>query len=129
MTLVEHAEHELRAAGLFDEDSDYDGWLGESVLELVRTFAAQGHSGFSAYSTIDLFERVATYRALTPITSNPDEWAHIDEDVWGEPGGIWQSRRQPDLFSRDGGQTWHSVDDPRWHQRIRGWWFRRRSRR
>lgn len=70
MALVEHAERELREAGLFDEDSDYEGMLGEGVMELVRTFAAQGHSGYSAQCTIDLFRRVASYQLLNPM-KNP----------------------------------------------------------
>ena len=46
--LVEHAKTELKAAGLLDKDSDYDGMLGEAALELVEVFDKQGHSGLSA---------------------------------------------------------------------------------
>lgn len=127
MSLVEHAERELRAAGLFDEDSDYDGMLGPAALDIVRVFADQGHSGFSAALTTDIVTRLMRYEALTPITDDPDEWMHIADDVAGQPN-LWQSTRQPDLFSHDGGRSWYSVDDPRWRQRIRGWRFRRKHR-
>jgi hypothetical protein len=54
MSLVEHAEDELRRAGLFDKDSDYDGILGQAALEVVRVFANQGRSGASAANVIKL---------------------------------------------------------------------------
>lgn len=128
MSLLDHAETELRTAGLFDKDSDYDGMIGDAVKDLVRVFADQGHSGYSAALTLDVFQRVASYKALGPITNNPDEWMHVDADMAGN-ATTWQNRRQPDLFSYDVGETWYSVDDPRWHRRLRGWRFRRRINR
>ena len=79
--LVKHAERELKLAGLFDKDSDYDGELGNAVLELVKAFAAQGHSGFSAAQTIKIFQKVASYDCLTPITGADDEWNDVSEDT------------------------------------------------
>jgi len=38
----------LEQNGLFDKDSDYGGWLGEAVMEVVELVAKQGHSGGSA---------------------------------------------------------------------------------
>lgn len=62
--LVKHAEKELKKAGLFDKDSDYDGMLGEGVLELITVFASQGHSGMSAEMTVQLFERLARFKEI-----------------------------------------------------------------
>jgi hypothetical protein len=110
MGLVEHAERELRIAGLFDEDSDYGGMLGEAVLDLVRKFAEQGHSGFSALQTLAIFERVARWKPLSGLTSDPSEWMVIvDRDADGLP--VHQSRRQPSCFSRDGGRTYYDIDE------------------
>lgn len=103
MSLKDYAESELRRAGLFDADSDYGGALGPAVMELVDKFAAQGHSGFSAGLTLELFNTVASFKPLTPITSNPDEWMEVGT-------GMWQSKRQPSLFSRDGGKSWYDID-------------------
>lgn len=63
--LVDDAKRNLVAAGLFDADSDYSGMLGSAVLELVKKFAKQGHSGSSAYMTLELFDRVAKRKPLT----------------------------------------------------------------
>ena len=108
MSLVAHAKEELTRAGLFDRDSDYKGMIGEAVLELVEKFAEQGHSGFSAHLTLEVFQRVASFKTLTPITCDPSEWNYIN-DMQSEP--LWQNRRQCDCFSEDGGKTYYSVDD------------------
>lgn len=103
MSLVEHAKSELDRAGLLAKDSDYNGMVGEAVLELVEVFAAQGHSGFSAELTRSAFDRVISYKPLTPITSDPEEWHEVAD-------GVWQSTRQHSLFSNNGGKTWYDID-------------------
>ncbi len=110
MSLVEHAQKELELAGLFDEDSDYKGDTGRAVIELMEVFSKQGHSGFSAGLVLDVFERLAKYQTLTPITSDPNEWSDVSEYM----GNItsWQNCRNPSNFSDDGGQTWYDLDDP-----------------
>lgn len=113
MSLVKHAETELRLAGLFDADSDYGGALGTAVLELVKAFAAQGHSGFSAGMVRELFSTLSNWKTLTPLTSNPDEWMCVTEEMLPNGAGpMWQSKRSPGFFSRDGGATWYDLDDP-----------------
>lgn len=121
--LSTHAERELRKAGLFDKDSDYEGMLGEAVLELVKVFSAQGHSGFSAHMTMQIFQRVAMFKTLTPLTSDPDEWIDIGDMPDGKT--TWQNRRQGSCFSNDGGKTWYDIDNlTRW-QRFKRRWLRR----
>lgn len=106
--LVNHAKEELKLAGLLDKDSDYDGMLGEAVLELVEVFSKQGHSGFSAMQTLEIFNTVASYKPLTAIGASKDEWINVEENM-GEP--MWQNKRRITTFSRDGGKTWYDIDD------------------
>lgn len=106
--LVGHADSELRRAGLFGEDSDYGGMLGKAVAELIEVFAKQGHSGFSAPLVIALFTKVASYDVLSPITSDESEWEDISSMCSGTP--MWQNKRCPRFFSKDGGKTWYDVD-------------------
>ena len=40
--LIDHAKDELQRAGLFNEDSDYGGMIGNAVMELCQTFSNQG---------------------------------------------------------------------------------------
>jgi hypothetical protein len=107
--LIDHAKYELELAGLFDADSDYDGMIGKAVMELVKVFAEQGHSGFSAHQTLLLFNEVANYKPLSPIGVSADEWINVSE-MSNEP--MWQNKRRGSTFSRDGGKTWYDIDDP-----------------
>lgn len=110
--LEEHAERELRAAGMFDADGDYNGSLGRDVMDLMRAFCGRGHSGGSAHAVLGAFDRVARWQNLTPITNNPDEWMDVAEIVADQnPARLWQSRRNPALFSVDGGRHYYNVDE------------------
>ena len=80
--LEKHAEKELKLAGLFDKDSDYAGMLGDAVMKLVKVFADEGHSGFSASRTIALFKKVASFEPLTPLTGEDSEWNKVSNDTW-----------------------------------------------
>ena len=48
----------LTELGMFDKDSDYDGMIGEAIMELSEVFADQGHSGMSAVITVQLFHQL-----------------------------------------------------------------------
>ena len=107
--LTSHAKTELKMAGLFDDDSDYNGGLGDSVLELIQVFAKQGHSGYSAGRTLQLFVRLANYKELAPLTNDPDEWNEVSKYFDGKP--MYQSRRNPTAFSDDNGLTYYFVSE------------------
>jgi hypothetical protein len=104
--LKDHAKYELEKAGLFDKDADYLGAIGKSVQELCDCFAGQGHSGYSADVTLELFDTLAKFHTLTPITSDKKEWDDVSE-MSGEP--LWQNKRDPSFFSKDGGKSWYVV--------------------
>ena len=97
--LAQHAWDELDRAGMFDDDSDYNGALGADVLALVRAFAAQGHSGASAAATLSMLGRLLAFEPLSDLTDDPAEWLEVTD-------GLWQSRRMSEAFSRDGGRTY-----------------------
>lgn len=110
--LANHAKFELELAGLFDKDSDYNGMVGKAVMELMKLFAKQGHSGFSANWVLDLFNRLGHFKTLTPITDCPSEWNDVS-NLGGGKGSpkMWQCTRNPALFSENGGKTYYDVDD------------------
>jgi hypothetical protein len=75
MSLIEHAKMELQIAGAFDKDSDYQGAIGEAVMELIEVFSKQGHSGMSASYVAGLFHKLAKYEplgTLRSVTFGPD---------------------------------------------------------
>lgn len=102
--LIDHAKRELELLG---EEPDVVDWY----LEVVHAFASFGHSGGSAAATIPVITALLQYQNLSPLTDDPDEWEHISDEVWGEKGGAWQSKRNPAAFSRDHGKTYYFVTE------------------
>lgn len=96
-----HAHKELQIAGLFDKDSDYEGALGEAVMKLIKVFADEGHSGFSAGMAISVFEKVCRFEPLTPLTGADDEWMDIAE--YGDGSPCWQNIRCGHVFKDKNG--------------------------
>lgn len=112
MSLLEHAEEEMRRAGLYDDDADYGGMIPQAVLALVRAHADQGHSGGSHELVMSIFEKVIRYRPLTPITDNPRDWIDVAAECSPRAKhGFWQCRRSSTLFSTDGGKTYYDLDE------------------
>lgn len=101
--LIAHAKREL---DLFTEE---DPEIRASLLKAVEGFATyDGHSGGSAYATIELLNRLLRFRNLTPLTDDATEW--IDQsELSGEP--MWQNRRNSEAFSDDGGATFWLLSD------------------
>jgi hypothetical protein len=99
MSLKSHAELELKIAGLFDEDSDYGGAIGKAVMELIEVFSNQGHSGMSAPYVVSIFNELANFKPLLPITGKDEEWGNIKDIGDGEP--YYQNKRCSALF-KDG---------------------------
>lgn len=120
--LMKHARSELQAAGHFDDDGFYGGALGKAVLELIKSFCDQGHSGMSAHFAMALFDRLARYLPLTPLTGEDDEWNEVGDQ---NGGPLYQNRRCGHIFKdpngayniegivwkdRDGGATYTNRD-------------------
>lgn len=59
-----HAREQLKKAGLYDLDSDYDGMLGKDTEALIDVFASQGHSGMSAMMVRELFYKLSNFEEL-----------------------------------------------------------------
>jgi len=108
--LVDHAKKELELAGLFKKDSDYNGMIGKAVMELMKCFSGQGHSGFSAGMVLDLFRRLGKWEQLTPVTDDPKDWNDVSE-MSGDKKKLWQSKRNPSYFSENGGKSYYNVED------------------
>ncbi len=95
--LVEHAKRELQAVG-YSVDSppdDANGWVTQNILELIRVFADQGHSGFSASYVVSAFEKLASFEPLCPLTGDESEWVEVAD-------GIYQNARCSRVFRENG---------------------------
>lgn len=99
--MLKWAEEELRYAG-YDINDPEDGpnrWLAEGTLELLKVFAEQGHSGSSAPYAVALFEKLAMWKPIAPLTGADDEWNEVGPN-------IWQNRRNSTVFKREDGQAY-----------------------
>lgn len=102
--LMIHARRELELLG--EEPEIVDGYL-----KMIQIFVDMGHSGGSASIFIPTLNRLLWFKNLTPLTDDPDEWVHHTEEVWGEPGGVWQNVRNGEAFSDDGGKTYTLLSE------------------
>ena len=75
--MIEFAKWQLNK--LFEKCTDEDSktmqnMMNNDVLELLKVFSEQGHSGFSAPIAIRLFSKLANHKLITEVEDNPDDW-------------------------------------------------------
>ena len=99
MTETERAIRELELAGMFDDDSDYNGGIGKCVKELLLLFGKQGHSGFSASRVSDIFHTLSCGGILTPLSGEPNEWT--DVSLYSDILSHFQNKRASHVFAED----------------------------
>lgn len=92
-----HAWLEFKAAGWLDEEGKFtDDWqkaICDHVIKLLGVFASEGHSGTSAQYAINLFEKLAKFEPIVPLTGEDWEW---DEDR----EGVYQNKRCSHVFKQ-----------------------------
>jgi len=89
MSTYDYAKSELERAKYFDGDMNQA--MAEDILQLIKVFGEQGHSGFSAPFCIKLFTRLASHKPMSPLTGEDDEWAEVGD-------GVWQNKRYSAVF-------------------------------
>jgi hypothetical protein len=93
--ILKHAERELSLIG-YDGKDAFHNMVKAELMELLTTFANQGHSGFSANYVADIFDKLARYKILSPLTGEDNEWNDVTED-------LWQNNRDSAVFrNKDG---------------------------
>lgn len=108
--LTQHAIDEMKIAGLFDKDSDYNGMIGDAVLELIEVFAKQGHSGHSAPMVVSIFQKLANYQTITPLTGEDSEWNNVS----GLTDNTFQNNRNSAVFKNGKDGRAYYVDAIIW---------------
>lgn len=124
MSLVHFAENELNR--LLSEDDEMQKEINKSILDVLNLMATQGHSGFSLSYTLSLLDRLLSYKPITALTGEEDEWEDITELNDGE--SLQQNKRYYSIFrsnndnstaynvngkvfSDDGGESWYSSSN------------------
>lgn len=127
MELKEYAEQELKL--YFPDSKDDDemdkvikNHLTEDVMNLIKLFEIESHSGFSANVVLSLFERLSHWKPLTPLTGADDEWNDVDEETFQNKrcSSVFKDKETGEcydidgkVFSTDGGKTYYINKDSR----------------
>lgn len=89
-----------------DDGFDMNAHITLNIMELVKLFASQGHSGFSGSYVIQIITKLLNFENLTPLTNDPAEWI----DHGGTPPRF-QNSRNGSAFSEDGGKTYYLLEE------------------
>lgn len=98
--LVDYAKEELKRMGMIDSGEPYNDVVAKAILDLIELFASQGHSGFTAPYTVNVFKRLAMYKPLSPLTGEDSEWIEV------EPG-LYQNKRYSSVFKEKDGKVYN----------------------
>jgi hypothetical protein len=103
---IKHAKRELILAGydLNEKEEGPNKWIVENIIELLNVFSKQGHSGFSALYSIDIFSKLAKHEILTPLTGEDSEWNEVTEP--SDKNRLWQNNRCSTVF-KDEKRIWN----------------------
>jgi len=120
MGLVNYAKKELELLGSTDDEMQKT--MNKHILEIVKVFSEQGHSGFSGAYVVSTLTRLLSFKPLKPLTGEDDEWNEISE-------GKFQNKRcssvfknsndgtaydiNGKIFTDDGGKTWYTNRESR----------------
>ena len=103
--LIKHAWTEFKAAGWLNADAEFtdemQAMICDNVIELLKTFSDQGHSGTSAPYAIELFTKLAKYEPLVPLTGEDWEWVNVSN--YGDGSPHWQNKRCGHVFKDENG--------------------------
>lgn len=131
-----HAHQEFRAAGWLDEGGNFKDEMQEAmcshVLKLLEVFAGEGHSGFSAPYAINMFEKLARFEPIAPLTGEDWEWNNVGD-------GVFQNKRCSRVFKQadrfdgqaydiNGKVFWDWWTDPETGEKSKSYFTCRESR-
>lgn len=89
-SIVDWAEEELKR---YDFDF-YGDNMNKAVLEVLKTLSDQGHTNMSASIVIQLVDRLWSWKPLTPLTGEDDEWTSESKFL----KGTLQNKRYSAVF-------------------------------
>lgn len=126
MSLLEFAQSELE---LLEKSCNDDAEalkmqkvVTQDIMQIVRTFVEQSHSGFSAAYILNILDRILRYKPVSALTGEDDEWVDCSQfgiqdmqnrrcpAVFKRPDGTayWVEGK---IFSDDGGKSWYTNSD------------------
>lgn len=99
-----HAMTEFRAAGWIDDNGQFHDemqqMICEHVMKLLEVFGDEGHSGSSSQYAVRLFEKLAMFKPIVPLTGEDHEWTEVHD-------GVWQNKRCGSVFKERDGRAYN----------------------
>ena len=131
-----HAWREFRAAGWVDENNKFNDEMQEAicthVLKLLEVFAEEGHSGSSAPYALNVFDTLARFKPIAPLTGEDWEWQDVSE-YRGKT--MFQNKRCGHVFKDENGaydidgiHWWEWYTDPETGEKHKSYFTNRESR-
>ena len=71
--------------------------INDDIIEIVKSFSKQGHSGFSASYALNIIKKLLNWKPILPLTGEDDEWkdcGYFDR----EGNRVFQNRRCSAVF-------------------------------
>lgn len=116
MSLIKYAEDELDRIGMSD-DGDMNGMMRKHLLHMVKEFADEGHSGFSASYALQCLKKLLNFKPLSPLTGEDDEWSEVTQ-ISGYPhfqnkrcGSVFKDGKDGHAYDIDGKVFWEWAKD------------------
>jgi hypothetical protein len=108
MNYKDHAMTEFRAANWID---DRGMWCDEmqkaiciGVLKLLEVFHEEGHSGSTAPYAINMFEKLANFKPIVPLTGEDWEWNDVSH--YNGSSTMYQNKRCSHVFKDADGRAY-----------------------
>jgi hypothetical protein len=73
--------------------------INKDILDMVKVFCTQGHSGTSASYTLGMIKRLLDWKPITPLTGDDDEWSEVHE--WNKRDNSQQNKRCSAVFRKN----------------------------
>ena len=133
MSLVSYAEQELDRIGMTD-DGDMNGMMRKHLLHMVKEFADEGHSGFSANYALQCLGRLLKFKPLSPLTGEDDEWSEVTQMSGYSHfqnkrcSSVFKDGKDGDAYDIDGIVFWEWYTDKETGEQYKSYYTCRESR-
>lgn len=109
---VKYFMNECVIAGWCDENHTFESKMQKamcnSVIDLLKVFGNEGHSGFSAPYAIALFNKASSFEPITPLTGDDSEWAEVSDGLFKNMrlGCVFKEGRGGKAYNMNGRVFW-----------------------
>jgi hypothetical protein len=126
--MIHFAEKEMNIIGL-TEDDEMNGMMRKHILHMVKEFADEGHSGFSAPYALSILQKVLAYKPLSPLTGEDSEWNDVADHGRGDflfqnnrYSAVFKEGKDGEAYDIDGKAFWDWYTDPKTGERTKSYY-------